>query len=123
MAWNAIANLTGDQGPAGTTTIQGATDYDNSVAPHDGQLLLWVASNGKYAPRYVTPSSIGAAATGHTHAEADVSGLVSDLAGKAPTTRRVTAGTGLTGGGDLSADRTLAVAYGSSSGSAVQGND
>jgi hypothetical protein len=39
------------------------------------------------------------------------------------TTRQVIAGTGLTGGGDLSADRTLTVAYGSASGTAVQGND
>jgi hypothetical protein len=34
---------------------------------------------------------------------------VPGLAGKVPTTRLITAGTGLTGGGDLSADRTLAV--------------
>ncbi|WP_100499699.1 hypothetical protein [Geodermatophilus chilensis] len=38
-------------------------------------------------------------------------------------TRQVLAGTGLTGGGDLSADRTLAVSYGTAAGSAVQGND
>jgi hypothetical protein len=37
--------------------------------------------------------------------------------------RAVNAGTGLTGGGDLSADRTLAVSYGSSAGTAAQGND
>lgn len=38
-------------------------------------------------------------------------------------TRQVIAGTGLTGGGDLSADRTLAVAYGTTAGTSVQGND
>ena len=38
-------------------------------------------------------------------------------------TRQVIAGTGLTGGGDLSADRTLSVLYGSSEGTAAQGND
>jgi hypothetical protein len=38
-------------------------------------------------------------------------------------TRRVIAGTGLTGGGDLSADRTFAVAYGTGAGTAAQGND
>lgn len=38
-------------------------------------------------------------------------------------TRQVIAGTGLTGGGDLSADRTLAVQYGATAGTAVQGND
>lgn len=45
------------------------------------------------------------------------------LTGKVDTTRTVTAGTGLSGGGDLSTNRTLAVSYGSASGTAVQGND
>jgi hypothetical protein len=45
------------------------------------------------------------------------------LASKAPASRLITAGTGLTGGGDLSADRTLAVSYGTGSGTAAQGND
>lgn len=40
-----------------------------------------------------------------------------------PTSRLVSAGTGLTGGGDLSADRTLTVAYGTSSTTATVGND
>lgn len=40
-----------------------------------------------------------------------------------PTSRTISAGTGLTGGGDLSANRTLAVAYGTTSGTACQGND
>lgn len=43
--------------------------------------------------------------------------------GATPTTRQVTAGTGLTGGGTLAADRTLAVVYGTSAGTAAQGND
>jgi hypothetical protein len=45
------------------------------------------------------------------------------LAAKVPTTRNVTASTGLTGGGALSADVSLAVAYGTGSGTATQGND
>ena len=40
-----------------------------------------------------------------------------------PETRTITAGTGLTGGGDLSANRTLAVNYGTAAGTACQGND
>jgi hypothetical protein len=71
----------------------------------------------------VTPSAIGAAPTAHTHTEADVTGLVTDLAAKVGTARIITAGTGLTGGGDLSADRTLTVAYGTTAGTAAQGND
>lgn len=37
--------------------------------------------------------------------------------------RLITAGTGLTGGGDLSADRTLTVTYGTTGGTAAAGND
>jgi hypothetical protein len=40
-----------------------------------------------------------------------------------PETRILTAGTGLSGGGDLSADRTFAVAYGTTAGTAAEGND
>jgi hypothetical protein len=58
-----------------------------------------------------------------TIAESQVTGLTTDLAAKVPTTRTVTAGTGLTGGGDLSANRTLAVAYGTTSTTAAAGND
>ena len=37
--------------------------------------------------------------------------------------RQVIAGTGLSGGGDLSTDRTLSVSYGTIAGTAAQGND
>lgn len=40
-----------------------------------------------------------------------------------PSTRQIIAGTGLTGGGTLAADRTLAVSYGTTSGTAARGND
>ena len=50
-------------------------------------------------------------------------GLQAALDGKAPAARTVTAGTGLTGGGDLTANRTLAVSYGTTAGTAAQGND
>ncbi len=41
--------------------------------------------------------------------ESAVTNLTTDLAAKVPTTRTITTSTGLTGGGDLSADRTLSV--------------
>jgi hypothetical protein len=43
--------------------------------------------------------------------------------GGVPTSRSISSGTGLTGGGDLTANRTLAVSYGTTSGTACQGND
>jgi len=45
------------------------------------------------------------------------------LSTKADKTTTVSAGTGLTGGGDLSANRTLTVSYGATAGTAAQGND
>ena len=51
------------------------------------------------------------------------SGLQAALDGKVPAARAITAGTGLTGGGTLAADRTLTVTYGSTAGTAAQGND
>lgn len=53
----------------------------------------------------------------------EVNGLTTDVAGKADSSRTVSAGTGLTGGGDLSANRTLAADFGSGAGKVCQGND
>jgi hypothetical protein len=65
----------------------------------------------------------GKAATGHAHVEADVTGLTGDLAGRATKATQIIAGTGLSGGGDLFANRTLSVVYGTAAGTALQGND
>ena len=48
----------------------------------------------------------------HAHVISNVDGLQTALDGKVPTTRTITSGNGLTGGGDLSANRTLAVGAG-----------
>lgn len=40
-----------------------------------------------------------------------------------PSSRRIIAGTGLSGGGDLSSDRTLSVSFGTAAGTVAQGND
>ncbi|MER6249398.1 beta strand repeat-containing protein [Streptomyces griseorubiginosus] len=45
------------------------------------------------------------------------------IASRVPATRQITAGTGLTGGGNLTTDRTLAIAYGTTAGTAAEGND
>jgi hypothetical protein len=58
-----------------------------------------------------------------TLAQSQITNLVTDLAGKVPTTRQVIAGTGLSGGGNLSVDRTLSVAFGSTGTTACVGND
>ena len=59
--------------------------------------------------------------TGHVTAHAgDYSAA---QVGAPPVARTISAGTGLTGGGDLSANRTLSVSFGSTAGSVCEGND
>jgi hypothetical protein len=58
-----------------------------------------------------------------TLGQSQITGLVASLTAKALGTTTMTAGTGLTGGGDLSANRTFTVAYGTSSSTACVGND
>jgi len=62
-----------------------------------------------------------------TLGQSQITNLTTDLAGKVPTTRTVSAGTGLTGGGDLTANRTLAVDFAadgvSNASQAVRAND
>lgn len=61
----------------------------------------------------------GKAAASHTHAESDITNLTTDLAAKVPTTRTISTTAPLTGGGDLSANRTLAVSTFGSANSGV----
>ena len=78
----------------------------------------WNASSGKAQilnkPTIpTTPGEVGAA-TAAQGAKADSA---------VQPGRKINAGTGLTGGGDLSADRSLAVSFGTTAGTAAQGND
>lgn len=70
-------------------------------------------------PTQDTP--VTAARLGHIEDGIEAAALTADTA--VPPTRQVIAGTGLTGGGTLAADRTLTVAYGSSGTTAAVGND
>jgi hypothetical protein len=58
-----------------------------------------------------------------TITQTQVTNLTTALAAKVANTTTITAGTGLTGGGDLSANRSFAVSYGETSTTATVGND
>lgn len=58
-----------------------------------------------------------------TDANSVAAGNDSRITGAVPNTRTITAGTGLTGGGTLSANRTLSVVFGTAAGEVCQGND
>lgn len=78
-----------------TTTVTGASYGSASSVP-----TYTVDSKGRLTAASNTAILI---------TESQVTNLTTDLAGKVPTTRTITTGTGLSGGGDLSADRTLSI--------------
>lgn len=114
-------NTAGDITPA---DIRGViTDVNDSAVNKTDETTAFGLSLLNLANSAALLSAAGAAAASHTQAQSTITNLVTDLAGKAPTTRTLTAGTGLTGGGDLSADRTFAISFGTSGSTACVGND
>ncbi len=90
--------------------------------------------NGETGIVTLTAAEVGADAAGTATAAVATHAVASDphgdraysdavASGKASTATQVIAGTGLSGGGTLAADRTLSVTYGTGAGSAAQGND
>lgn len=93
------------------------TDLDPEVPfERDSYRLVVTSESGAVAP--TTPEL---AAVAYSGAYEDLIGAPS--ASGVPITRQVIAGAGLTGGGDLSVDRTLTVQFGTAAGTAAQGND
>jgi lysophospholipase L1-like esterase len=121
--WGAVTLSASDVGAP--TTLAG--DQDVSVSnPATGQALIYDTTSSKWKNQALPSGPVTSVAgkTGAvTLAESDISNLTADMAAKTPTIRLISAGVGLTGGGDLSADRSLAVTYGASAGTAAQGND
>ena len=106
--WNATTNTptltssTGTKGyyyvvsVAGTTNLNGITDW---------QVSDWAVFNGSVWQKIDNTDSV-TSVNGYT---GTVVLTQTDISGTVPTSRTITAGTGLTGGGDLSANRTLAI--------------
>lgn len=100
--------------PRGKVLIAKSVYVGNRATAADAAAPAWALVSVD-----ITDAVTGPAAHTASHAP----GGSDPLTGYALTTRQVLAGTGLSGGGDLSADRTLSVAYGATAGTAVQGND
>lgn len=86
------------------TGSDGSGDW-SAIVNAPGGTVPWANITGR--PSTFTPEA-------HTHTLSQISDLSS---------RSTIAGTGLTGGGDWTASRTLAVLYGTAAGTAAQGND
>jgi hypothetical protein len=134
-----VASLTGPGGTVPTAQLPAAGNGTvTSVAPADGSIVVTGTPNvapliavgiitesrvtnltADLAAKYVKPGP-GIPSTDTTVAVQTSLGLANTAVQPA---RQVASGTGLSGGGDLSADRTLTVAYGTTAGTATQGND
>jgi hypothetical protein len=105
--WNAATNTptlasgTGTKGyyyvvdVAGTTNLDGITDW---------QIGDWAIFNGTVWQKVDNTDAVTS-----VNGQVGTVVLTASSVGAVPTTRTITAGTGLTGGGDLSADRTFAI--------------
>lgn len=99
---NLVTDLAGKQPlDADLTTIAGLTPVNNDFMQY---------KSGAWASRTVP------------QVKTDLAYTPSDI-GAVPTTRAVNTTNGLTGGGDLSADRTIQPTYGTSANTVAQGND
>ncbi|MEO6513849.1 MAG: hypothetical protein ABIR37_04135 [Candidatus Saccharimonadales bacterium] len=122
-----IVQLAGDlAGTAAAPTVPGLATKVNTAAVGANNGIASLDTNGKVPASQLTDATTTnkgiiqlAGDLGGTAASPTVPGI----AGKADKTTTVSAGSGLTGGGDLSANRTLAVTYGVSAGTATEGND
>lgn len=131
---SALVHLTGNETIGGTKTFSTGPRLTPSSTAGYAWLATDSAGNGAWSAVVNAPGGTvpWANITGrpttfppeaHVHAITDVTNLTTTLSGKVDTTRTIASGTGLSGGGDLSANRTLSVLYGTTAGTAAQGND
>jgi hypothetical protein len=105
--WNASTNTptlvssVGSQGHYYVVNVSGSTDLNGIT---DWLIGDWAIYNGSIWEKIDNTDAV-TSVNGYTGTVV----LNSADVGAAPTTRTITAGTGLTGGGDLSADRTLSI--------------
>ena len=107
--WNASTNtptLTSSVGTKGYYYVVSVAGSTNLNGITDWQVGDWAVYNGS-AWQKIDNTDAVTSVNGYT---GTVVLTQTDISGTVPTSRTITAGTGLTGGGDLSANRTLAIA-------------
>jgi len=124
----AITSITAGTGLTGGTITSTGTIAADIATSGGGTATQLVGATDSRLTNARTPTAHAAshAAIGSdplTLSQSQITNLTTDLAGKISSTRQIIAGTGLSGGGDLSADRTLAAVYGTTAGTACEGND
>ncbi|QDF17789.1 tail protein [Gordonia phage ThankyouJordi] len=142
---NVVYTNGADGNPSGQNFTSAATNFTIPIRNGAGQFLVGTPTDPSHPATkgYTDTQLSGKAAATHTHSASEIASGTLDVArlpvgtsgatvaagndsritGAVPNTRSITAGTGLSGGGDLTANRTLSVQYGNTAGSAAQGND
>jgi len=121
-----VPGLAGKQAASGDlTSIAALTPADNDLLQRKSGAWTNRTPAQVKTDLSLTKSDVG---LGNVDNTSDANKPVSTAAqtaldAKADKTTTVSAGAGLTGGGDLSANRTLAVSFGTAAGTAAQGND
>lgn len=105
----------------GSAAYTNSTEYDKIGAADTALQEAKNYVNEKAATEL--PKQNGTAATGTSSKYAKEDHVHPTDTTRVPTSRNINAGTGLSGGGNLTADRTLSVKYGNTAGTAAQGND
>ncbi|MCI3279203.1 hypothetical protein [Streptomyces cylindrosporus] len=108
--------------PAGAAAAAQTAAVSAAAADATAKVTAHTNATDPHGDRAAAATALTAHA-GAADPHGDRSYTDTQTATRVPTTRQITAGTGLTGGGTLAADRTLAVAYGTSAGTAAAGND
>lgn len=97
------------EGRSGAVTAA-AGDYDAAQVNFDASGLVNTnAGDVQEAIEDHDAAFSGKAALVHTHSQADITDLISDLAGKVPTSRQIATSGLAAGGGDLTTSRTINV--------------
>ena len=113
--------------PTGSTTLVQNIGKVIRANNNNGEILVMGPGRANDVPNLIgtafLASSGTASASTYLRGDQSWSAIAASDVGAVPTSRNVSSGTGLAGGGDLSADRTLSVLYGTTSGTAAAGND
>jgi hypothetical protein len=126
-----VGTTTGTYAAGNDSRITGAAQKAQNLAdladPATARTSLGLGTAAvQSAGAFDAAGAASTAVSGHAGAvdpHADRAYTDTQVAARVPTSRQITAGTGLTGGGNLTADRTLTVAYGTTAGTAAVGND
>lgn len=120
---SSVVHNTGAETVAGTKTFSSSPVVPTPTLGSQAANKTYVDSVAGSGAPDATTTTKGVVQLAGDLAGTATSPTVPGLAAKANTATTISAGTGLTGGGDLSTNRTISASFGTSAGTIAQGND